>query len=101
MTSWYPPPSPRGQLLVGAREEASEVGGRDADHTHDQQRQCAWRATFVLIAVVGALVAAVSAWLAPSVPGGPAAHLGARLAPVRNLRILALVTAMFLFGAVA
>lgn len=58
-----------------------------------------WRATFVLIAVVGALVAVLSAFLAPSVPGGPATPLGARLAPVRNPRVLALVAAMFLSGA--
>ncbi|MGH3500686.1 MAG: MFS transporter [Nocardioidaceae bacterium] len=58
-----------------------------------------WRATFVLIAFVGGLVAALSVRLAPSVPGGPAAGLGARLAPARDPRVLALVTAMFLSGA--
>ncbi|GAA4716080.1 MFS transporter [Promicromonospora umidemergens] len=58
-----------------------------------------WRATFVLIAVVAALVAVLSAILAPSVPGGSPTALAARLAPVRNPRVLALVAAMFLSGA--
>lgn len=58
-----------------------------------------WRATFVLIAMVGALVALLSALFAPSVPGSPATRIGARLTPVRDPRVLALVTAMFLSGA--
>ncbi|GAA1190443.1 MFS transporter [Prauserella alba] len=58
-----------------------------------------WRATFALIAAIGVLVAALSAVLAPSVPGGPVTGIAARLAPVRNPRVLGLVAAMFLSGA--
>ncbi len=58
-----------------------------------------WRATFVLIAVVSALVAILCMFLAPSVPGGAGTSIGERLAPARNPRVLAMVLAMLLSGA--
>lgn len=57
-----------------------------------------WRATFVLIAAVSALVCALCLFLAPSVPGGHGASISERLAPARNPRVLAMVLAMFLSG---
>ncbi len=58
-----------------------------------------WRATFVLIAVVSALVCILCIFLAPSVPGGSGTSIGERLAPARNPRVLAMVLAMLLSGA--
>lgn len=58
-----------------------------------------WRATFVLIAVVSALVCILCMFLAPSVPGGSGTSIGERLAPARNPRVLAMVLAMLLSGA--
>lgn len=58
-----------------------------------------WRATFVLIAVVSALVCILCMFLAPTVPGGSGTSIGERLAPARNPRVLAMVLAMLLSGA--
>lgn len=58
-----------------------------------------WRATFVLIAAVSALVCVLSVFLAPSVPGGASTSIAERLAPARNPRVLAMVLAMLLSGA--
>ncbi|WP_197321517.1 MFS transporter [Saccharomonospora sp. NB11] len=57
-----------------------------------------WRATFGLIALVSAVVLVLCHFLAPAVPGGTTTGLAARLAPVRNPRVLFLVLAMFLSG---
>ncbi|EID55746.1 MFS transporter [Saccharomonospora xinjiangensis] len=58
-----------------------------------------WRATFVLIAAVAAIVLVLAHLFAPSVPGGEPSDLAARLAPIRNPRVLLLVAAMFFSGA--
>ncbi len=58
-----------------------------------------WRGTFILIAVVSFVVAALSAWLTPRVPGNEPTPLSIRLGPIQNWRILSLVLAMFLCGA--
>lgn len=57
-----------------------------------------WRATFGLIAVVAALAAVAVSVFAPSVAGGERVGLAARLTPVANPYIMALVGAMFLCG---
>ncbi|MGW4070930.1 MFS transporter [Nocardia grenadensis] len=57
-----------------------------------------WRATFGLIAVVAALAAVAVGAFAPSVAGGGRVGLAARLTPVSNPHIMALVGAMFLCG---
>lgn len=58
-----------------------------------------WRATFVLIAAVSALVCVLCAFLAPSVPDGAGTSIAERLAPARNPQVLAMVLAMLLSGA--
>lgn len=58
-----------------------------------------WRATFALIALVSVVVLVLCHFMAPAVPGGTTTGLGARLAPVRNSRVLCLVVAMLLSGA--
>lgn len=57
-----------------------------------------WRATFALIALIGALAAITVGASAPSIAGGDRVGLATRLAPVRNRYIMALVAAMFLCG---
>ncbi|MGW7276916.1 MFS transporter [Streptomyces sp. NPDC054844] len=55
-----------------------------------------WRATFWLIALVGAVAAVGLLVAAPSVPGSEPAPLRERLAPLRNLLVLRLVAVTFL-----
>lgn len=58
-----------------------------------------WRGAFLLIALVALIVAVLSALVTPRVPGQEPTPLAARLAPLRDGRVLALVLAMFLCGA--
>lgn len=58
-----------------------------------------WRATFVLIAVIAVVVAALSAWLTPRIPGNDPTPLSVRLAPIRSWPTMSLVMAMLLCGA--
>lgn len=58
-----------------------------------------WKATFLLIAAVGVVVALLSAVLTPRVPGNERMPLSVRFAPIRDWQILTLVLAMFLCGA--
>lgn len=55
-----------------------------------------WRATFWTIAAVGAVAAAGLLATAPAVPGSAPAPLRERLAPLRELAVLRLVTVTFL-----
>ena len=58
-----------------------------------------WRGTFILIAVTAMLVAVLSAWLTPRVPGNDPTPLSTRLGPARDWQVLSLVLAMLLCGA--
>ena len=58
-----------------------------------------WRATFGLIAIVALGAMCVLASSTPHLQGSPAMALGARLSPLRDLRVLRLVFAVFLSGA--
>ncbi|WP_433407784.1 MFS transporter [Saccharomonospora azurea] len=58
-----------------------------------------WRVTFALIAAVAVIVGVLASLMAPTVPGGTVTGLRSRLAPLRDPRVLSLVTAMFLSGA--
>lgn len=58
-----------------------------------------WRSTFVLIAVVALGAMAVLAAGLPRLEGTPAGGLAERLSPLRNVRVLRLVLAVFLSGA--
>lgn len=58
-----------------------------------------WRSTFVLIAIVALGAMGVLAATTPDLQGSPATGLGARLSPLRDLRVLRLVLAVFLSGA--
>ena len=57
-----------------------------------------WRATFWLIAAVGATVAAILAVTAPQIPGSFPAPLAERLAPLRHGPVAQLVGTVFLCG---
>lgn len=57
-----------------------------------------WRSTFLLIAVVAALVTIILALRMPHLPGAPAGSLAERLRPLRNARVARLVLAVFLSG---
>ncbi|SFE05672.1 Predicted arabinose efflux permease, MFS family [Actinopolyspora alba] len=57
-----------------------------------------WRATFWLIAAVGALSALGVFATAPRIAGSPAAPLADRLSPLRSLPVARLVTVTFLCG---
>jgi predicted MFS family arabinose efflux permease len=58
-----------------------------------------WRSTFGLIAVVSFAAMIVLAVRLPQLAGAPAAGLADRLSPLRNVRVLRLVLAVFLSGA--
>lgn len=57
-----------------------------------------WRSTFVVIAIVALAAMLVLAAGLPQLPGAPAAGLGERLIPLRNVRVLRLVLAVTLSG---
>ena len=57
-----------------------------------------WRATFVLIAIVAALAAAIALATMPRLPGAEPAGIAAKLAPLRNPGVLRMVAAVFLCG---
>lgn len=57
-----------------------------------------WRATFWLLAAVGATVALCLAATAPQLAGSPPAPLAARLAPLRRAPVVRLVATIFLCG---
>ena len=58
-----------------------------------------WRSTFVLIAIVALGAMCVLARTTPPLQGSPAMALGERLRPLRDVRVLRLVLAVFLSGA--
>lgn len=58
-----------------------------------------WRSTFVLVAGVAVLAMAVLALGLPRLDGSPAVKLADRLRPLRSVRLLRLVVAVFLSGA--
>ena len=58
-----------------------------------------WRATFVLVAIVGAAAGCLLALTMPRLPGSPRLGLAARLSPLRRPAVVRLVLAVFLCGA--